>query len=213
MNSREIGYDFDQEYSQHERRVLVNKNVNLLGEDGFKKLMLMFNRKTFEGSSSNISVEIREILTKSFLENIPDYIEAATKAGVSSDQSYQLLYDSVNLDPYADMAICGEKTRLLTEVFKNESEFGRKVAKEDIKNINGFFKTSLECEVADWALYSFILGQKIGFSISQNIETNFKIMDSDRSLAGYTYDPYLDMLRSLLISHTDPEIIIKVIKE
>lgn len=182
-----------------------------MGTENFNKLAEKYIKKNFGKWDEEDKIEKQE--TVKYLGVVNEYWDQTTKAGISTKQSYQILEDCLEMSERRATYIDERLTvKFLSKIFQNEIESGRDINQADLSEIKNLLKQGEKYGVSISALYCFTLGQRVGLSVSQNVDINLDIINAEYYLSGQIYSDYGELMRTLAISGIDPDSLVKIIK-
>jgi len=192
---------------------LIINNFNSFKEKdlvNFLKEEKRFNQRPMHMLNEEGSIEevVHWYGLRKSLENLPKYMSASEKAGLTYEQSQDLLMHMMKSIKYEFIQEYNN-IMLLTRAINHNAE-NQADLPSNLDTFKEMIKTSADNGVMDTSLFIFSFATRLGLSVKQASQTIMKLPEADGSLCGYVFPSFNDAFRSLHLAKVNPELVVEV---
>ena len=186
---------------------LIADNLQYCREDDLS--MFLQAQKRFDGPVSMMDTgeNVEHYNLRQTLKVLPDYMQAAERAGLTYETANDLLLFTMNALRYDFVQEYRTLDRLTRAV--NRTAEQKADLPSNLDQFKEMVKLGAEEGVVDGSLYAFSIANRIGLSIEQACKMIMRLPDADGALSGYTFPHFSDALKSLRFAKVDPELVVE----
>ena len=164
----------------------------------------------FDGAVTvmGINQRVEHYYLRDTLKELPRYVSAGQAAGLSPEQTRQLLLHTLDTDPYEFNSV-NIHVLLLARALE-KSALPQTNIPGNLETLLNLIRLSAEEGVLDSSLFSFAHAVALGLSVDQASRVIGRLPDADGSLCGYVVGKFNDALGSLKFSDVDPALVVDV---